>query len=553
LLENTKKTKIAVYRGHSKAFDGWLLSTVIISGFVIAPLAVILFSFLSPSGEIWTHLMETVLTDLLINTVKMVSGVFAVTLVLGVSLAWLTAACNFPGRQFFSWVLLLPMAIPTYVFAFVGLGLFDFTGPVQTKLRLIYGPDLSWFPNFRSTGGVITIMSLALYPYVYLLARNAFITQGRQALEAAQMLGYSRVSGFFRVSLPLARPWIVGGSMLVIMEALADFGAVSIFNYTTFTTAIYKAWFGLFSLSAAAQLSSILVVFVLILFLVEQKMRSRMLFTQAGRQSKEVYRIELQGFIGWGSFFFCGIIFFIAFVLPIGQLLVWSLEVYREEFDGGYGSLFINSLLLGLMGAFIISFCALLLSYSARRRKDKVTRGLVRIATLGYALPGTVLAVGIFIPISFFDDSLIYLQKKILNMDAGPLLQGTVVVMMIAYLVRFMSPAFLSVNSAMERVRQSLDDASRVMGLKGPMLLLQLYLPVLKGGILTAATIVLVDIMKEMPITLMTRPFGWDTLSVKIFELTSEGEWERAAIPAITLVLTSLIPVIFLTSHSEKE
>jgi iron(III) transport system permease protein len=533
-------------------FDGWQLSTIFIAFFVLVPLIVVLLSFLYPTRDIWQHLLEYVLPGLLVNTFWLVISVFTVTLVLGVSLAWLTAVCEFPGRRIFSWSLLLPLAIPTYVFAFVSLGLFDFSGPVQTHLRTWFGPEITWFPNIRSVGGVVMVMSLALYPYVYLLARNAFLTQGKRALEVAQLLGYSRTSGFFRVTLPMARPWIVGGSMLVIMETLADFGAVSIFNYDTFTTAIYKAWFGLFSLPAAAQLASILILIVFVIFLVEQRMRSRMRFTQAGKHSMEINRIPLKGASRWLAFCYASLVMVVAFIIPVSQLIFWSSNIFYQEYDMRYLEYLSHSLLLGIMGALIICSCALVLSYSNRRHSDNFTRSLVRIATLGYALPGTVLAVGIFIPIASLDNAVIYLAERLFSKDIGPLLQGTLFVMMIAYIVRFMAPAFLSVNSAMYRIKHSLDEVSRLMGLKGVSLLSRVYLPILKGGMLTAATLVFVDIMKEMPITLMTRPFGWETLAVKIFELTSEGEWERAALPATALVLTGLLPIIFLTKYAEK-
>jgi len=308
------------------------------------------------------------------------------TLLLGVSLAWLTGACDFPGRKHFSWSLLLPLAMPTYVLAFVSLGLFDFAGPVQTQMREWFGRGV-WFPDMRSAGGVVMVMSLALYPYVYLLARNAFRTQGKRALEAAETLGCTPVQGFFRVVLPMARPWIAGGVTLVIMEALADFGAVSIFNYDTFTTAIYKTWFGFFSLPAAAQLSSLLVAMVFLLVALEQRLRKRMRFAQS-RLAPQAERIELTGSRRWLATGYCSLVLSIAFLVPALQLLIWSLEVFHEEFDSRYLSLLGHSLLLGLIAAVLITAVALLLAYTGRRHQDRLTHGLIRTATLGYALPG---------------------------------------------------------------------------------------------------------------------------------------------------------------------
>ena len=269
---------------------------------VALPLGVILWSFHYSTGEIWQHLTRHLLADLLMNTTILAGGVLGGTFILGVSLAWLTGACEYPGRKMFTWALLLPLAIPTYVLAFVFLGLLDFSGPVQTMLRSWLPGSREWFPNVRSAGGIILVMSSALYPYVYLLARGAFRTQGKRAMEAAQSLGWNRRSSFFKVALPMARPWIAGGLLLVLMETLADFGAVSIFNFDTFTTAIYKAWFGFFSLPAAAQLSSILVMIVFVLIIIEQKARQKMRFAGNGRAEGSFDRIKLSG---WKKFSCC--------------------------------------------------------------------------------------------------------------------------------------------------------------------------------------------------------------------------------------------------------
>ena len=286
------------------------------------------------------------------NTFWLVTGVSTGTIVLGVSLAWLTAVCDFPGRRFFTWALLLPLAMPTYVLAFVSLGLFDYAGPVQTWLRTWFGSS-SWFPDIRAAGGVVTILTLALYPYVYLLSRNAFQTQGKRLIEAAETLGCSPCRAFFQVVLPMARPWIAGGALLVIMEALADFGAVSIFNYDTFTTAIYKAWFGFFSLSAAAQIASCLVLLVFFIIVAEQRMRSRMRFSES-RQSAKSERIVLSLRWRWLAFGYASTVLSFAFLLPLLQLLRWSLNIFHQEFTSRYLALLGHSLFLGLTAALLI-------------------------------------------------------------------------------------------------------------------------------------------------------------------------------------------------------
>ncbi len=531
-------------------YDGWRLVTLAISLLVIIPLAVVMMSWLQPAPEVWRHLSETLLGELLRNTFWLVIGVACGTVLLGVSLAWLTAICEFPGRAIFSWALLLPFAMPTYVLAFVSLGLFDYVGPVQSLLREWFGSS-RWFPDIRSTGGVVVILTLALYPYVYLLSRNAFLTQGKRMLEAAQSLGCSPWRAFFLVVLPMARPWIAGGTLLVIMEALADFGAVSIFNYATFTTAIYKAWFGFFSLSAAAQLASCLVLLVFVIIFAEQRIRSRMRFTE-GRQSAAGERILLRGWMRWWACGYASAVLAVAFLLPLIQLLVWGLGNFRQELNARYLGLFGHTLLLALSAALLTCGCALLLAYTSRRHPDVATRSLVRIANLGYALPGTVLAVGIFIPVAVVDNTLIDLSRNLFGIETGQLLQGTLLIMLLAYLVRFLAAGFKAIDGAMHRVTPSIDEAARLAGYRGLRLLGRIHLPMLRSGLLTAFTLVFVDVMKEMPITLMTRPFGWDTLAVKIFELTSEGEWQRASLPALALLLTGLIPIIVLMRKSER-
>jgi iron(III) transport system permease protein len=528
--------------------SAWRLFSALFAAAVMIPLSIILLSFTKPAGDVWRHLSQTLLTELIINTLKLAIGVGTVTAILGVSLAWLTAVCEFPGRKFFTWSLFLPLAFPTYVLAFVFLGMLDYSSPLHILLRQHSLPTLS---GFRSVWGVIFVMSLSLYPYVYLLARDAFSTQGKRALEAAQSLGHTKTEGFFKVALPMARPWIAGGLMLVLMEVLADFGAVSIFNYDTFTTAIYKAWFGFFSLAAAAQLSSILVVFALIILGIENSLRSRMQFTSMGRDAFRKERLHLGGAMKVFAVSYAFLILFVSFIVPVIQLILWTTASFRYEFSSRYFDFLGHSLVLGIITAAIICLLALILSYAGRHHPDILSSILTRICTMGYALPGTVLAIGIFIPVAAADGFLAGAAGTFLNVEPGPVLQGTIFVMVAAYIVRFMAPGFNSIDSSMRRITRSIDESARTLGSKGLPMLYRIHLPILKGGLFSAAALVFVDVMKEMPITLMTRPFGWDTLAVKIFELTSEGEWERAALPALTLILVGIIPVALLTRQAD--
>ncbi|MDH5480633.1 MAG: ABC transporter permease subunit, partial [Nitrosomonas sp.] len=310
----------------------WRLFPFLIAALVLVPVGVVVTSFLTPADDIWHHIIETTLPLLLVNTFWLALGVVTGTVLLGVSLAWFTAVHEFSGRKFFSWALLLPLAMPAYVTAFVALGLFDFTGPIQTTLRNWLGADLFWFPDIRSRMGVIIVMTLAFYPYVYLLARNAFLSQGKRSLEVAQSLGLSRTKGFFKVVLPMARPWIAGGAMLVLMETLADFGTVAVFNYDTFTTAIYKVWFSMFSLSAASQLASLLIIIVFILIVLEQQFRVHRRYAE-NKKSQRADRIQLIGWHNWLVTGFVMTVLFLAFALPITQLCIWAVQSFSDDFD----------------------------------------------------------------------------------------------------------------------------------------------------------------------------------------------------------------------------
>ena len=528
----------------------WRLIPFLVAALVLIPIGTILSSFFAPTSDIWQHLVETTLLSLLINTFWLALGVVSGTTLLGVSLAWLTAVCEFPGRKLFSWALLLPLAVPAYVTAFVVLGLFDFTGPVQSAFRSWLGPD-AWFPEVRGRMGVITVMVLAFYPYVYLLARNAFLTQGKRSLEASQSLGLNRTQGFFRVALPMARPWIAGGVMLALMETLADFGTVAVFNYDTFTTAIYKTWFGMFSLPAASQLASLLLVIVFALIVMEQQIRIRMRYAEV-KQSARADRVALSGWRSVTATALASGTLFFAFLLPIGQLIIWAANSLVQDLDSRYLGFLWHSLLLSTLAALLTCTVALLLVYATRRHPDAATRNAVRIATLGYALPGTVLAVGMFVPLAGLDNWIGEVTLQLFQIETGLMIQGTIAIMLLAYLTRFLAVSHSPIDSAMQRITSSIDEASMSMGINGWMMLRRVHLPILKSGIFTAGALVFVDVMKEMPITLMTRPFGWDTLSVRIFEMTSEGAWEQAALPAVALVISGLIPIILFMRQTEK-
>lgn len=518
----------------------------------LVPLLAIVSALASPDAEVWGHLARHVLPGVIANTAKLVVGVAVLSGVLGTALAWLTSMYDFPGRRFFDWALLLPLAIPAYVLAFIAIAFLDYAGPLQSLARTLFGSS-SWVPPIRSSGGVICVLSLALYPYVYLLARSAFLTQGRRALEAAQVLGHSRRSAAWRVAVPMARPWIAAGVALASMEALADFGAVSVFNYDTFTTAIYRAWFGMFSAHAALELSAVLMLFVLVVLAVDRRTRSGLRFVTARDASRETPRVVLRGAQRWMAVGCAAAVLALAFVLPVVQLVWWTVSEAAGDLDRRYLEYVGHTLALAGSAAAVIVAASLLLAYTLRREPGRLVTGAVRIATLGYAIPGTVLAVGIIVPLASANNLLQQMLRAWLG-DGAPtiLLQSTLLAVLLAYMARFLAVGFNPVESGLQRITRNLDEAAAGLGVAGLSLLRKVHVPLLRGSLASAAILVFVDVMKEMPITLIARPFGWDTLAVRVFNMTSIGEWQRAALPALTIVLVGLVPVAMLTRRASS-
>ncbi|SFF51487.1 iron(III) transport system permease protein [Fontimonas thermophila] len=496
------------------------------------PLGVVAVCAVGVERAVWAHLAEHVLPQALVNTAWLLLGVGLGTAVLGTLLAALVALCEFPGRRWLSWALLLPLAMPTYVLAVAAVGLLDYAAPLPSALRAL-GVG---FPDIRSRGGVILVMTLALYPYVYLVARPAFASQGLRVLEVGRALGMGPFRAFLRASLPLARPWIAGGTLLVLMETLADFGAVAAFNYDTLTTAIYKAWFGLFSLDAALSVAGVLILLVLVLLTAESKLRAHREYTALGVALPR--RLPL-GRWRWLATAACLLVLALGFVLPLVQLLQWS-WTHRHDIGMHDLRLAVHSVSLGLVAATMTITAAVLLAYAVRHQADRFTQVCARLATLGYALPGALLAVGLYVPLArgtaFISDT----------WGIATTVQTSLLLLVLAYGVRFLAVAHTPLAAALLRIRPSLDEAARLHGVRGISLIWKVHLPLLRGSLATAMLLVFVDVMKEMPITLMTRPFGWDTLAIRVFELTQEGEWARAAWPSLTIVLAGLLPVLWL-------
>ena len=515
----------------------------LISLFMLVPILIVLLSWTQPVADIWTHMRQYVLPQVLKNTVILLLMVTLISGVIGTALAWVTSMYRFPGQRFFAWALMLPLAMPAYVLAFVTVGIVDFSGPLQTALRE-FGFTTA-IPSVRNVWGAGLVLSLAFYPYVYLLARQAFLSQGRRAIEAGQMLGLSRSKVFFRLALPQALPWVIGGLLLASMETLADFGAVSVFNVDTFTTAIYKAWFGFFSLTTAAQLAALLIGVVFIVVLFEQYWQAKRGNTVTQGSSQ---RFEASKPAQWGMALLCILVFLIAFLIPFLQLLYWTTLNLQQDFDARYIDFVTNSLMIASMTTIFIAFLAIIIAWVKRQYPDKSTKLMTTLANLGYVVPGTVLAVGIFIPIAWLDNQLIAF-----GITSAQFLSGSVIVMLLALSTRFMTVSFQPVDRQLQRLTVNQEAAAKLLSDSPYQRWRQVMLPVLSPGVLTGLLMGFVEVMKEMPITLMTRRQGWDTLAVRVFEMTSEGMWGRAALPSLLIVLVGLIPVWILLRQSDKQ
>jgi len=526
----------------------WRAGLVITAVIIAVPVLVIAASLAQPFSDVWQHLWNTVLTDYIGNSLLLMLGVGSGTLLLGVSAAWLTAMCEFPGRRIFNWALLLPMAMPAYIIAYTYTGLLDFTGPLQSTLRDTFGWGYGdyYFPEIRSVGGAICMLSLVLYPYVYLLVRVAFTEQSTAVLEASRNLGKGPWQTLFLVALPMARPAIAAGVSLALMETLADFGTVDYFGVSAFTTGIFRTWYGLGELQTAAQLAAFLLLFVFVLFVLERWSRRRMRFHHASAQ-KHPSRIHLHGWRGGACFLLATSILILGFILPAGQLLLWAASNWQASIDADFFALVVNSFMLAALAALCCLAVALFLGYGKRLHPGAVEVTAVRVSGMGYAVPGTVIAVGVLIPFAWLDNQIDAFMRHTFEFSSGLLLSGTLAALVFAYVVRFLSVSLQSVESGLEKIKPSIDESARSLGHSPTQVLKRIHIPMLRGSLLTALLLVFVDVLKELPTTLILRPFNFNTLAVRTYELASDERLADAAMPALAIVLVGLLPVILIT------
>jgi len=526
----------------------WLrIFAVVIAGLISLPVVIILSYIANANGELWQHLIDTVLNDYLLNSLLLLLGVGAGVLLLGVPTAWLTSMCSFPGRRLLSWALLLPLAMPAYIIAYTYAGLLDFAGPVQTWIRDLTGLSYGdyWFFEIRSLGGAIIMMSLVLYPYVYLMARAAFLEQSVSSIEVGCSLGYSRWQAMWSLALPMARPAIIAGLSLALMETLADYGTVQYYGVSTFTTGIFRTFYGYGDTAAAAQLAASLLAFVILLVLLERYSRRRARYHSAAESRARADLIPLSGSKALIASLICLSPLMFGFIIPATQLLLWAI-FEAEPLGWDFVGLAWNSLSLAFLAAIIAVTLAIILSYAKRTKPIKPVRMVLAMAGFGYALPGTIIAIGVLIPLAWLDHRLMDVFDSLGWGSSGLLLSGSLVALLFAYTVRFLAVALGSVQSGLEKIKPSLDHVGRSMGHSPLDILRKIHVPLMRSSILTAVLIVFVDVLKELPATLILRPFNFNTLAVRAYELASDERLVDAAPASIMIVLVGLIPVLML-------
>lgn len=516
------------------------LVTALLVGVPVMGVLSSLFAGAQSAGT-FSHLWSTVLPEYLFNTAAIGLIVLLLAAVLGIGCSWLVAVFEFPGRRWLEWALVLPLAMPAYVVAYAYTDFLQFSGPVQSALREQFGWQAGqyWFPEIRSVGGAGLLFALVLYPYVYLLTRNAFLERSPRLWDAARTLGRGPWGIFFSVSLPLARPAAVAGLALVLMETLADYGAVAYFGVPTLTAGIYKSWYAFSDRTAAAQIAAVLLIFVAVLMLLEQKSRGRARYYSAGGRAVTHVRRRLQGGAAFASVVFCSVPLAFGFLLPLAILLRLLLREEALEASSRYVGWLVNT----VVAATVTSLCAVLicivLAYAARVLRSPVQGACNRIVSMGYAIPGAVIAVGILIPLSRIDNW---------SSDHGWRLglAGSVIALVYAYLVRFLAVAYQSVQAGLVKITPSMDASARSLGHGLLSMLLRVHTPLLWRSVLSAALLVFVDVVKELPATLTVRPFNFDTLAVVTYQLAADERLAEAALPALTIVLIAFVPVLLL-------
>jgi iron(III) transport system permease protein len=528
---------------------GWSLGALIVSSIAAAPLVAIAVLAAQSSGDTWPHLIANVLPGAVKTTFLLLLGVALLTLVIGTGTAWLVTMYRFPGSRVLAWLLLLPLAMPTYIIAFSFLELFDYSGLLQGSLREMFGWTSArdyWFPDIRSLGGAIFFIGIVLYPYVYVSARASFLGQSICVLEVARTLGRSSAATFWEVALPLARPALAAGVALVLMETLNDIGAVTFFGVRTLTVAIYDTWLDRNSLAGAAQIACVMLIFVFALLLIERASRTKRRFHHTTGKYRHIPEEELRGVRGALACLACTLPVVIGFVVPAGVLVRNSVVHLASGLSAEFWEAAWHSLALAMAAAIIAVGFACVLGYANRQTKSKLIHGLSALASISYAVPGTVLAIGILIPLAGLDNWLDGIMRSLFGVSTGLLLSGTAAIIVLAYAIRFLAASLGAVEAGLGKVSRNIDAAARTLGATVSEALWSVHLPLLRPALGAAALLVFVDSMKELPATLLLRPFNFDTLATQVFTLASVYRYEEAGLSALTIVIISLAPLLVL-------
>ena len=530
----------------------WTVVAWAIATLVGIPIIVVAAALFTPQSDSWSHLRDTVLIDYVVNTVALTLAVGALAALIGIAAAWTVATREFPGRRLFSWALVLPLAAPAYVVAYVYTDLLEFAGPLQSALRAATGWAAGeyWFPPIRSLPGAALVLSLVLYPYVYLLARTAFETQAASLFEAARVLGARPRRAFVAVALPAARPVIAVGIALAMMETVADYGVVDYFGVSTFTTGIFRTWFALGDRAAALELAAWLFVLALMLVLAEHAAR-RGRYSNPVARDVAAPRVVLRGVRAILAVVGCSIPLVLGFVVPVVVLASHAAAVGDPLLNRAFGGFVANSVVVAGATAGVATLLAVCLAYSGRLSGGRTTGLALRAATLGYALPGTVVAVGVLVPLALLDKSVARFMAGY-GVDVGLLLTGTVAALVFAYVVRFLTVAYNACHGGMEKVHRNLDAAARTLGATPRRVLAAVHFPLTRAAVASAALLVFIDVMKELPATLILRPFNFETLATRVYRLASDERLAEASTAALAIVLVGVVPVVLLNLSAAR-
>ena len=535
-----------------KIFSVWHGIPLFTLLFFLSPILIILSSVFADYSENWSHIYEYVLTDYILNSLFLVSGVSILVMTIGSLTAWLVTNYQFFGKQFFEWGLILPLAIPPYILAYTFTGLFDSYGTMNEIARSLFNLQQNemLFPNIRNIYGAIIVFSFTLYPYVYLICRSAFLNQSRSMFEVGRTLGLSQVSIFSKLALPLIRPALIAGTMIVAMETLSDFGAVDHFAISTFTTGIFRTWYGMYDLTTAMQLASMLLIFITFCLVIERTSRKNANYSTIGSNFKPTQVKRLSSIGSSVCFFICFIPIFIGFILPILEILNWSLRFNTSFFNEQFLSISLNTILLSILSAILCTFIAMIINFSIRYKNSSVIKSINPFLNIGYAVPGLILAVGIVQLFAFLDNN-------ILNSFEGYFLTGSLFGLIFAYIIKSYALANSTYEAGYQKISQAIDDSARVLKSKGLNLLFRVHFPILKASFFTSILLVTSEVVKELPATLILRPFNFETLAVSTYIYASEERMVEAAAPATAIILIGLIPIFFIsqmirTSRLEK-